>query len=112
MGAHTECKARDCRVDTLRADETTLTGREIFDGKRIYSDVTWDRIRTLTRNSLEKVAESPESGGWETLYRDPADGRFWEQVFLQGHRQGGGPPTLRVISHEEASVKYGLDNSR
>jgi hypothetical protein len=43
-----------------------------------------------------------DSSGWESLYRDPDDSRLRELVFLQSELQGGGPPSLRSISFEEA----------
>ena len=43
---------------------------------------------------------------WQLLYRDPKDGRLWEQTSPQGEMHGGGPPRLAVISEEEARKRY------
>ena len=59
-----------------------------------------------TANYLRKVAISEEWAGWETLFQDPRDGRFWERTFPQGEMQGAGPPRLDVISSSEAHKKY------
>ena len=47
-------------------------------------------------------------GAWETLFRDPDDGRYWERVYPQGDLHGGGPPQLQVIDEAEAKRKYGI----
>jgi hypothetical protein len=66
----------------LRPTETELIGRwEMADG-RVRADATCERIEWLTSSYLEKIAAS--GGGWETLFRDPDDGRY------------GNPPILRV----------------
>lgn len=62
------------------------------------------RIRALIDKDLEKVGSA--SGGWETLYRDRRDGRFWELFYHQSEMQGGGPESLRLIDAAEAANKY------
>ncbi len=92
----------------LRPDEVELVGKWIFDGKVSRADAVADRIKHLTERVLQKVAVSKDYGAWETLYRDPADGRLWERTYPQGHMHGGGPPRLAVISPEDARKKYGV----
>lgn len=84
------------RVEALRPEETRLEGR---------SDETFDRIHTLTRHHLKRLAIS--DGGWSALYRDPRDGRLWEFTYPEGHLHGGGPPALYLMSEAEANEKYG-----
>lgn len=62
------------------------------------------RIRALVNEELEKVGSA--SGGWETLYRDRRDGRFWELHYPQGEMHGGGPESLRLIDIADAAHKY------
>ena len=50
--------------------------------------------------------DSPKWRGWETLYRDPDDGRYWERTFPQSGSDGGGPPQLRFLTDYEAKDKY------
>jgi hypothetical protein len=64
------------------------------------------RIEWLTSEYLKRVAVSKSYGAWETLYQDPADGRFWERIYPHGEMHGGGPPTLTVISSGNAKAKY------
>jgi Immunity protein 27 len=52
---------------------------EIVDD-RVRSDSTCQRIEWLTSSYLEKIASS----NWETLFRDPDDGRYWEHTYPQG----------------------------
>jgi hypothetical protein len=92
----------------LRPDEVELVGQWMFDGRVSHPDPVADRIKHLTEHVLQKVAVSKDYGAWETLYRDPADGRLWERTYPQGQMHGGGPPRLAVISPEDASKKYGI----
>jgi Immunity protein 27 len=94
---------------SLKPRETDLVGGWVFDGKRVSADEVEGRIGDLIQNSLQRLAASPESGGWDTLYRDPSDGRFWELTFPQGEMQGGGPMRLTCISTAEAIKKYRID---
>lgn len=48
-------------------------------------------------------------GGWEQLYRDPRDGRYWELTFPHGSLHGGGARQLRALPPEVARTKYRVD---
>jgi hypothetical protein len=88
----------------LTPTETELIGRwEMVDG-RVRGDATCERIEWLTSSYLEKISSS----NWETLFRDPGDGRYWERTYPHGEMQGGGPPSLFVLSAEKALAKYGF----
>ncbi len=91
----------------LRPEETEVTGHWVFDGRTMHADDVCERIEFLTSQALEWLAFSKDYGAWETLYRDPADGRLWERTYPQGDLQGGGPPRLSTISPEDAAAKYG-----
>jgi len=87
----------------LKPDETDLRGEWIVvDGKVIGNEIC-DRIAFLIKHYLKKVA----GGGWETLYVDPNDGRYWELTYPESEMHGGGPPSLAVLSKEQAEAKYG-----
>jgi len=93
----------------LQPDEVDLVGRwEVVDG-RVVSDVVCRRIEHLTTASLVRLAFSREYGAWETLFRDPRDGRLWERTYPKGGMHGGGPPRLLVIAEPEARAKYDFD---
>ena len=91
----------------LQANESELTGVWRFKDGRMRADVTCERIHWLIDRVFRKVADSPGSGAWETLYQDPNDGRYWERVYPQSEMHGGGPPRLNALSVEEAQKKYG-----
>jgi len=93
----------------LQPDEVELTGKWVFDGTAMHGDSVCERIEELTSGVLEKLALSKAYGAWETIFRDPNDGRLWERTYPQGEQQGGGPPRLAVISPEEARHKYDVE---
>ena len=92
---------------TLLPNELVLTGQWIEVDGELRGDATCERIENLVGGHLIKVAVSSHWGAWETLYRDPDDGRYWERVYPQGHLHGGGPPQLKVIEESDAIRKYG-----
>ena len=96
----------------LQPDEQLLTGSWIAENGRVRGDGACERIDWLLDHHLLRVADSPQSGGWETLYQDPDDGRYWERSYPQSHLHGGGPPELRVLPAEHAKQKYGLQTAK
>jgi hypothetical protein len=86
------------------ANETLLTGSWTMVNGRVIEDEVCLRIRLIIEKQLQHVATA--QSGWEELYRDPSDGRYWELTYLQGEMQGGGPPSLRLIPFETAERKY------
>ena len=91
----------------LNLQETELIGRWVVESGQVRADSTCERIQWLTSHYLKKVAISKQWGAWETLFQDPDDGRYWEQTYPLGHMHGGGPPSLKCISKEQAKAKYG-----
>ena len=87
----------------IKSDETDLFGKWEFVHGRVVSDATSERIKSLIKNCLVKVA----GGGWETLFRDPSDDRYWELTYPDSGWHGGGPPRLTYLSKEQARRKYG-----
>ena len=47
------------------------------------ADEVTKRIQQLVRDYLKKVAT--DRTGWEVLYRDPGDGRYWELSYHGRH---------------------------
>lgn len=93
----------------LQPHESDLVGRWRLAGGRVEGDAVAARIDWLLRERLERRGDA--GGGWEVLYRDPADGRLWELTYPQGHMHGGGPPRLRLLPPEAARAKYGTGAS-
>ena len=88
-------------------EETDLDGRWEVVGDRVRANAISKRIWKLTSDYLQEIAT--DWSGWETLYRDPQDGRYWVLTYPQGEYHGGGPPRLTHISEDVARAKYGED---
>ena len=71
----------------------------------MVADDVCKRIFALTESHLVKLGS--DASGWDVVYRDPNDGRFWELIYPQSELFGGGPPQLRCLTTEEAEQKYG-----
>ena len=65
-------------------------------GESMRSDPTEERITWLIEHRLEQLSTS--SDGWETLYRDPADGRLWRRTYPQSEGHGGGSQRLTHVT--------------
>lgn len=87
-------------------DETEIVGRWSEIHGEIQPDAECRRIERLMDSELEQLTAALD-GRWDTLYRDPEDGRLWECVYEDSSFHGAGPPTLRVISSDQAREKYG-----
>ena len=89
----------------LAPEEVDLRGYWLVQKDRsVIADATDERIEWLTTQKLERIEN--DWSGWETLYRDPRDGRLWELTYPQGEMQGRGPHRLHVLSRDEAAAKY------
>ena len=92
----------------ISPDETVILGSTMSGGKMIVDREACLRINWLTSEALENVGVRKDSGGWERLYRDPVDGRYWHLTYPHGEMQGGGPPELRhiLLSAQDIGEKY------
>ncbi len=88
----------------IDASETLLAGQWKLHGERLVADEACERIFALLKSHLREIGR--EESGWNVLYRDPDDGRYWELLYPQGALHGGGPPQLRCIPAHEAEQKY------
>jgi len=86
--------------------ETDLIGKWRLVNNAVESDSTCRRIERLIKHQLTKLGSDPS--GWDTLFRDPADGRYWELTYPQSDSEGGGPPRLRCMEKDEARQEYGV----
>jgi hypothetical protein len=94
-------------MNKLQPNEQILTGTWLVQDGRARGDAACERIEWIITHHLQKIVDSPQSGAWATLYRDPEDGRYWERTYPQGGLHGGGPPQLKCLTIQEASEKYG-----
>lgn len=89
---------------TIKSDEIKIKGNWIFDGIKVIADDQCLRIDWLRASYLNLI--STDDSGWLKLYQDPKDKRYWQLDFEQGELQGGGPPSLILLSESEAKEKY------
>jgi hypothetical protein len=90
----------------IQPHETEIIGKWIEVDGRVIGDEACERVESITHGYLERLGYSEESGGWESLFRDPVNGQYWERTYPQSYMHGGGPPALIRLSKEEAEQKY------
>jgi hypothetical protein len=95
-------------TEQLHPEETELLGEWVAQDNSIHADEVSERIKALIKHCLKEVAVS--DNGWEILYKDMADSRYWELSYPNSEFHGGGAPKLAVISLEETKLKYNLKN--
>jgi len=88
----------------IRPDETVIQGAWIDRRGRVEADQSCGRIDQLVQAYLKEMGR--DGSGWDVLYVDPADGRYWELIYPESQLQGGGPPLLRHLTAAEARRKY------
>ena len=92
----------------IKSTEIEIAGNWIFEGTTMKTDNATKRIEQLIKEYLVEV--SIAGNGWEKLFQDPKDNRYWELTFPKSEMHGGGPPLLKNISLAEVQKKY-FDNS-
>jgi hypothetical protein len=90
---------------SIGPEEVLIEGAWVMKDGRLVSDANQKRIDSFATSELNRLGSA--SGGWEFLYRDPQDGRYWEMSFPRGEMHGGGPGLLRMPDGDEARKKYG-----
>jgi len=91
---------------SLGRDETELIGSWILENGAMIEDEVSLRIRSLIESGLQRIATSKD--GWEVLYKDVSDGRYWELTYPHGDMQGGGPIALILADRSMLAEKYGV----
>jgi hypothetical protein len=94
----------------LQPNETDLVGNWVSDGGRVIGDAVEQRINQLIESQLKRIAVDTESG-WDVLFRDPQDGRYWELTYPNSGMHGGGPKRLTNLAAHEAIAKYSCDKT-
>ena len=90
---------------SIRPEETEIRGAWALVKGRMEADANCRRIEALVSGHLREIGR--DASGWDVLYADPDDGRFWERIYPQSDSHGGGPPLLRVLTRDAAKEKYG-----
>src|SRR5260221_9657546 len=92
------------KLEKPQPTETEIKGNWIEAGGRVVGDAACERVQILTDTYFEKIGK--DWSGWETLFRDPEDGRYWERTYPHGELHGGGPPALYYLPEDKAREKY------
>jgi hypothetical protein len=90
----------------IKPEETRLIDQMLLQNGKAIFDETSERIIYLTKNYLVKM--TTDKSGWDTLYQDPKDKRYWEKVYPQSEMHGGGSPSLINISEDDVKRKYSI----
>lgn len=93
-------------IKELDLFETELVGSWIQKNGSMVADDVSKRIDYLIENKLKKVASSDD--GWDQLYIDMQDSRYWELSHPENDYHGGGAPLLKHLSLDEVKNKYQL----
>jgi immunity protein 27 of polymorphic toxin system len=87
-------------------DEDQIIGGWVMINGGMVDNDTSRRITSLVQTELQHIATSPN--GWERLYLDPHDGRFWELTYPRSEMQGSGPRALLLVQPQKAHEKYSV----
>ena len=93
----------------INKNEVIITGKWLFQNNQIVGDENCIRIEYLIENYLIFIRN--DYSGWETLYKDPIDGRYWELTYPHSELQGGGPQQLKWLDSEITIEKYNLSKN-
>ena len=93
-------------IKELDSIETELVGSWVQQNGSVVADEVSKRIEYLTHIKLKKVASSDD--GWDQLYIDTEDSRYWELSHPESDSHGGGAPLLKNLSLGEVKKKYQL----
>lgn len=88
----------------LKPNEIELRGSWELVGTSMKADDVSNRIESLISTYLTEIGE--DESGWNKLYQDPEDKRYWELSYPESEMHGGGAPLLKNVSLQEAKGKY------
>jgi hypothetical protein len=90
----------------LKSEETILKGSWKLSGGSMEADAVSERIERLISEYLIEIGE--DESGWNKLYQDPEDNRYWELTYPESETHGGGASQLENIPTQEAKRKYNI----
>lgn len=86
-------------MEKPKPHEIELKASWIMDKGVMQLDKVGKRIEWLIHHYFKKIGTF--NSGWNTIFQDPGDGRYWELSYPQGYMQGGGPALLQCVSTEK-----------
>lgn len=90
----------------INPEETLLIGSWKMENGKVVGDEVCNRIEDLKSNYLKYL--TVDKSGWETLYQDPKDERYWLLTYPNSEYHGGGPPALKMLTQTEVTEMFGL----
>jgi hypothetical protein len=96
-------------MNTISKNETLIECKWIVADDQISSNDSCKRIEWLISDILKLVMV--DKTGWEKLYQDPTDKRFWLLFYPQSEMHGGGPPSLKEITYNDAKLRFNAKNT-
>lgn len=91
-------------MKNILPSEQEIRGKWIFQQGAVLADDNCQRIELLITEHLQKLGS--DASGWDQLFLDPDDGRYWELTYPDSEQHGGGAPLLKCITENEARAKY------
>jgi hypothetical protein len=88
----------------IASHEQKICGKWVVKQGRVQADENCHRIEVLRTDHLRPLGR--DASGWDQLYLDPDDNRYWALTYPESELHGGGPPCLVCLSEEEARDKY------
>ncbi len=93
------------RSRRIASHEREIRGQWTMVRGHVQADANCHRIEDLVSHHLREVGR--DATGWNQLFIDPDDGRYWELTYPESELHGGGPPRLTVLGEDDARSKYG-----
>lgn len=87
-------------MNQILENETEIIGQYLLVNNELVVNENVERVYNLINNNLKFL--SVDESGWDALYIDESDLRLWERIYLESHLHGGGPPSLFLISYDNA----------
>lgn len=92
-------------LSLIESDRTEYIGGRYFKDGVMYADEITEFIHRETACHLDQLGA--DETGWNLLYRDRRDSRYWEMTYPKSYLQGAGPPALRLLTLEEVKARFG-----
>jgi hypothetical protein len=92
------------KVRKIASNERKIRGEWVVKQGVVQADGNCRRIQALLSEHLHLLGR--DASGWDQLYVDPDDDRYWELTYPESELHGGGPPLLQCLTEEEAREKY------
>jgi hypothetical protein len=92
-------------LSLVDSPHTEYIGGRYFKDGVMHADEVTEFIEREATGYLDQLGA--DETGWNLLYRDRRDGRYWEMTYPQSSLQGGGPPALRLLAMDEVRSRFG-----